>query len=115
MAKRQQGDHPEKVVAYGFEKLGFTIPNEDVIGENFQIQWRSYTAPSSLEGADGVIIPQGIFEHFEWETGLRPSARCSIPRQPGLRLFGMSSEPSSSATELRRLPFTFLSAAILEC
>src|SRR5258706_2976228 len=73
------------------------------------------TAPSSLEGADGVIIPQGIFEHFEWETGLRPSARCSIPRQPGLRLFGMSSEPSSSATELRRLPFTFLSAAILEC
>jgi len=52
------------IYAYGFDKAGFTIPSETIEGKNHIIRFLGYAAEESLEPADGIIMPSGIFEEL---------------------------------------------------
>lgn len=56
--------NPElKIIAYGFDGLGFNIPTDPIILFDIgKIEFISFADSRSWEEADGVIIPQGIFE-----------------------------------------------------
>jgi hypothetical protein len=52
------------VYAYGFDSLGFS-ETSDLEHDQFTIRFIPYRSTDSLEGADGLLIPSGIFETFE--------------------------------------------------
>lgn len=57
-----------KVHAYAFEKIGFKDPTGEVeVRDDVFIQFVGYDEDTRLDAADGVIIPQGVFE--TWERG----------------------------------------------
>lgn len=53
------------VLAYGFEVAGFMTPTEPLESENHIIHFVEYRSEQSLEKADGIIMPSGIFEQFK--------------------------------------------------
>jgi hypothetical protein len=53
------------VVAYGFDRLGFTLPKAPVPSRDGALEWQAYDDTRHLDRADGLIIPQGIFESLE--------------------------------------------------
>jgi hypothetical protein len=55
-----------KIFAYGFAAARFVTHHEPVDGGDIgQIEFINFYHPASLETADGVIVPQGIFEKFQ--------------------------------------------------
>lgn len=57
-----------KVFAYGFDALGFALPNETLKLKNVgEIEFVRFEDNKNLADADGVIIPQGIFEKIEYK------------------------------------------------
>lgn len=57
-----------RVLAYGFDRVGFTLPEGSSSGA-FTIHFARYKEDVNFEDYDGIIIPQGIFEKFERKTG----------------------------------------------
>jgi hypothetical protein len=56
----------EKIFAYGFDRAGFMTPHEPIaLNGHGAIEFVDFSSPKSLTEADGVIIPQGTFEHIE--------------------------------------------------
>ena len=60
------------VYAYGFDRLGFLIEDQVINeSENISIKFIPFKSSESLDSANGLIIPQGIFERIEYsEHGL---------------------------------------------
>ena len=68
-----------RIIAYGFDALGFHLPSSGVtVGNNAEIEFLSFQSNGVLDDADGAIIPQGIFETipgghnwpvFRWPPG----------------------------------------------
>ena len=57
-------------IAYGFDKAGFHCPKSPVEVDGVgAIRFVGFTDPDSLDEAEGVIIPSGIFEKFEKRGG----------------------------------------------
>ncbi len=58
-----------KIFAYGFEGIGLEIPQGDILVEKEKalINFVSMSETTSLDDAEGVIVPSGIFERFETE------------------------------------------------
>lgn len=56
------------VYAYGFDKLSFATPGSPVEEDEFILKFVGYSAECSLEEADALIIPSGIFEEFHPPT-----------------------------------------------
>lgn len=55
-----------RIFAYGFDAAGFDTRADPIKrADKYQIQFVPFNDPISLELAEGVIIPQGIFETFE--------------------------------------------------
>ncbi|HEY0456657.1 MAG TPA: hypothetical protein VGE41_09810 [Verrucomicrobiae bacterium] len=54
------------IYAYGFDKAGFSIPTLEIEKDSYQIQLIDFNAQKPLEGADGIIIPSGIFEQTKF-------------------------------------------------
>ena len=62
-------EHPPiTVVAYGFDAIGFQ-PLIDTTNINTTVKFEHLGTNDSLDNADGVIIPQGIFENIGKTTG----------------------------------------------
>src|ERR1044072_9956936 len=61
----------ETVFAYVFDQAGFT-PTHDPISVNstVTVQFVDFYSSRNLNEADGVMIPQGIFEKMETRTDL---------------------------------------------
>ncbi|ODS36924.1 hypothetical protein BEH94_05925 [Candidatus Altiarchaeales archaeon WOR_SM1_SCG] len=56
-----------KIFAYGFDKAGFEIPMMSIMLENVgEIEFIRFGDSTSIDHADGIIIPQGIFEEIEF-------------------------------------------------
>lgn len=55
----------QKIYAYGFEQKDFLVPQEAIRDKNYEIEFLNFEDTHSLNEADGVIIPQGIFEMFD--------------------------------------------------
>lgn len=54
------------IFAYGFDKYGFDLPKESLSVNNIcDIEFIKYSDPRDLDEADGVIMPQGIFETID--------------------------------------------------
>lgn len=53
------------IFAYGFDAAGFTIPSDPLETAKYLIRFIGYEAEQSLEDADGIIMPSGIFEDFK--------------------------------------------------
>jgi hypothetical protein len=53
------------IFAYGFDEAGFAMPSEDLETTSYIIRFIEYRANQSLEEADGIIMPSGIFEDFK--------------------------------------------------
>ena len=68
LSEKQKAKLP-KIFAYGFEKIGFETPQSDVLVKNGKalIKFISMSEKTSLDDAEGVIVPSGIFEKFEIE------------------------------------------------
>ena len=58
-------NQPKKplVYAYGFDSLGFVLPGESEI-ESAALRFIGFQSEVSLEDADGLIIPSGLFERY---------------------------------------------------
>lgn len=65
-SKKEKSLKGVEIFAYGFDAAGFETPGEPVIITDIgKIQFVRLEYPMSLESADGVIIPQGIFEKVQ--------------------------------------------------
>src|ERR1051325_112054 len=61
----------ESVFAYGFDQAGFATTHDLIsINSAMTVQFVDFYSARSLNDADGVIIPQGIFEKIETRTDL---------------------------------------------
>lgn len=57
------------IFAYGFDAAGFPARHETLdLGRQAQVEFLDFYSPTSLDSADGVIIPQGIFEKLQSRT-----------------------------------------------
>ncbi len=75
-SKSRRGKSPEgiKIFAYGFDAADFTPPGEPITLTNIgRVEFIPFDDGTSLDTADGVIIPQGIFEE------LKRNPRYSVP------------------------------------
>jgi len=55
-----------RIIAYGFERLGFQLPDQPLkIPKIGTAEFVDFRTKSRLDEADGVIIPQSIFERFQ--------------------------------------------------
>jgi hypothetical protein len=57
-----KGKTKPTIFAYGFDAAGFALPSEPIESSKYLIQFVQHTAEQSLEEADGIITPSGIFE-----------------------------------------------------
>lgn len=53
-----------KICYYGFDKLGFELPEEKKQQKGVENHYIAYNNKSDLEQFDGIVIPNGIFEKF---------------------------------------------------
>jgi hypothetical protein len=61
----------ETVFAYGFDQAGFTTTHGPIsINSSVTVQFVDFYSSRNLNEADGVIVPQGIFEKIETRTDL---------------------------------------------
>jgi hypothetical protein len=61
----------ETVFAYGLDQAGFTTTHDPIsINSSVTVQFVDFYSSRNLNEADGVIIPQGIFEKIETRTDL---------------------------------------------
>ena len=61
----------ETVFAYGFDQAGFTTTQDPIsINSSVTVQFVDFYSSRNLNEADGVIIPQGIFEKIETRTDI---------------------------------------------
>lgn len=56
------------VLVYGLEKVDLNSPSEPIRTRNFTIHFEKYRTPRRFNEYDGVVVFQGIFEKFQWET-----------------------------------------------
>jgi hypothetical protein len=53
-----------KICAYGFDKIGFSIPTVPARLPGRELHFVGFQSASRFEEYDGIIVPQGIFESF---------------------------------------------------
>ncbi len=71
-SKKSVSGKPEgiKIFAYGFNAAGFEIPQEPLsLKSGHTIEFVGFKDSTRLDSADGIIIPQGIFEKIEYREG----------------------------------------------
>ena len=61
------------IFAYGFDAAGFPVPGDPLETANYLIRFVGYEAKESLEDADGIITPSGIFERFQTSSSFYDS------------------------------------------
>jgi hypothetical protein len=71
LTEKQKAKLP-KIFAYGFEKIGFEISQSELLVGNGKalVEFISMSDKKSLDSANGIIIPSGIFEKFEIEPNM---------------------------------------------
>jgi hypothetical protein len=57
--------HKPTIFAYGFDAAGFVIPSDPLETAKYVVRFIGYRAEQSLDEADGIIMPSGIFEQFK--------------------------------------------------
>jgi hypothetical protein len=68
--EREEQERTYNILVYGIEKYGLTAPAKPLAARNFSISFEPFNTIRRFNEYDGVILFQGIFEHFEWKSGL---------------------------------------------
>lgn len=68
-----QEERTYNVLIYGIEKKALKAPREPVRTRNFCLYFEPFSTQRRFQEFDGVVLFQGIFEHFEWKRGLMDS------------------------------------------
>ena len=77
----------ETVFAYGFDQAGFTTTHDPIsVNSTDTVQFVDFYSSRNLNEADGVIIPQGIFEKIETRTDLFSGLFGDLPAAFGDRI-----------------------------
>lgn len=58
------------ILIYGIEKQALKAPREALRTRNFCLYFEPFSTQRRFHEFDGVVLFQGIFEHFEWKRGL---------------------------------------------
>jgi hypothetical protein len=58
------------ILVYGIEKNGLTAPSEPISTRNYTLTFEPFNSGCRFNEFDGVILFQGIFEDFEWKSGV---------------------------------------------
>ncbi len=66
-------DRTYNILVFGIEKMGLKAHREPVRTRNFCLYFEPFSTQRRFQEFDGVILFQGIFEHFEWKRGLMDS------------------------------------------
>jgi len=67
--EKKEKERSYNTLVYGIEKRGLTAPTEPLLLRNFSISFEPFNTSRRFNEYDGVILFQGIFERFEWESG----------------------------------------------
>lgn len=68
-----------RIFAYGFDAAGFPIQSRVIPFKNLGIEFKALNDSESLEKADGVIVPQGVFERIQSERSMfGPKTRVAV-------------------------------------
>ncbi len=63
---RKTLEGPRTIFAYGFDEAGFEVRHETrELADGSKLQFIPFDDPRDLSDADGVVIPQGIFEKIQ--------------------------------------------------
>ena len=74
-----------RIIAYGFDVLGFQLPSAPVsVRDNAQIEFLPLQSPGALDQADGAIIPQGIFEKIDYQRSYAMGTHTQVRVQTAL-------------------------------
>jgi len=65
MMEKMMRQGKRRILVYGIEKTGLTLPDREVDTEDYQLEFKSFDADSPFTDYDGVILFQGIFERFD--------------------------------------------------
>ena len=63
------------VLIYGIEKKALKAPREPVSTRNFCLYFEPFSTQRRFHEFDGVVLFQGIFEHFEWKRSVSMKMR----------------------------------------
>lgn len=66
-------DRTYDILVYGVEKVGLTAPKEPLRTRNFHLFFEPYNTNRRFNEFNGVVSFQGIFESFEWKSGVMES------------------------------------------
>ncbi len=66
----EEAERESAIVAYGFDAAGFDIKEGERPYPGPPVEFRRFGDSRSLENADGVIIPQGVFEKIETRNSM---------------------------------------------
>lgn len=63
-----QQEHQYNILVYGIEKRGFGKPSQEISNRNFKLFFEPFTTEKRFNEFDGVILFQGIFETYKYES-----------------------------------------------
>lgn len=64
----EEKERSYRILVYGVEKRRLTAPSKPLASRNFEISFEPFNTNQRFNEYDGVILFQGIFEHFEWKS-----------------------------------------------
>src|SRR5581483_10790218 len=77
----EEAEREGGIVAYGFDAAGFDVKEGEMPYPGPPVEFRRFGDGSSLENADGVIIPQGIFDKIHTRKSmLGPKTEVDVDR-----------------------------------
>src|SRR3990172_6532473 len=63
-----QEDRQYNILVYGVEKRGLKEPSQEISNRNFKLIFEPFTTKKRFNDFDGVILFQGIFESYKYES-----------------------------------------------
>ena len=63
-----QEDRLYNILVYGIEKRGLKEPSQEISNRNFKLNFEPFTTDKRFNDFDGVILFQGIFETYKYES-----------------------------------------------
>src|SRR5881296_354106 len=65
--ERPASKNREVIAAYGFDKLGLSLPSSPLESPDCRIEWVPYGSSELPTDTTGIIFPSGIFERVEYD------------------------------------------------
>lgn len=71
--EKEEQERTYSILVYGIEKRGLTAPTKPLGSRNYSISFEPFDTSQRFNEYDGVVLFQGIFEHFERKSNYMES------------------------------------------